>query len=522
MLIRDANGDGALDKPVELCNLVKNCQGILPLNGQLYVVGTGSEGPGFYRLSDSDNDAKPDQAKLLLKFNGTSAEHGPHAPVLGPDGLVYLVLGNHTKPETEAAATSPYRGAIEGDLLTPRYEDPRGHAAGIKAPGGVVIRTDTEGSFIETFAGGLRNSYDVAFNRHGELFTYDSDMEWDTGLPWYRPTRINHLTSGAECGWRSGWAVWPEYFYDSLPAVFDTGRGSPTGVACYNHVMYPRRYHDALFVGDWAAGRILAVRMKPQGGSYAAEVETFVEGRPLNITDLAIGPDGGLYFCTGGRGTSGGIYRVVWNGKVPPAMTDPGQGIEIAIRQPQLDSAWARQNCALVQQQLGEAWSTGLKAIADDVKRPVEQRCRALDLMQLLGPFPETSQLVRLAEDASELVRAKAAYLMGIHADEATGGALVKLLSDADPGVQRAACEAMVRSGHHPSIQDLLPLLGSSERFVAFARDSAAGAYACGRLERHGSSNRRTHACFCKALWPCCRRTPGWRGSTRSCNGICT
>jgi putative heme-binding domain-containing protein len=159
----------------------------------------------------------------------------------------------------------------------------------------------------------------------------------------------------------------------------------------------------------------------------------------------------------------------VWNGKVPPAMTDPGQGIEIAIRQPQLDSAWARQNCALVQQQMGDAWSTGLKAIAADAKRPPEQRCRALDLMQLLGPFPETSQLARLAEDANELVRAKAAYLMGIHADEATGAALVKLLSDADPGVQRAACEAMVRSGHHPSIQDLLPLLGSQERFVAFA-----------------------------------------------------
>jgi hypothetical protein len=117
-------------------------------------------------------------------------------------------------------------------------------------------------------------------------------MEWDVGLPWYRPTRINHLSSGAECGWRSGWAVWPDYFYDSLPAVTETGRGSPTGVAFYNHVMFPRRYHDALFVGDWGSGRILAVRMRPQAGTYVAEVETFVEGRPLNITDLVVGPTG--------------------------------------------------------------------------------------------------------------------------------------------------------------------------------------------------------------------------------------
>ena len=50
----------------------------------------------------------------------------------------------------------------------------------------------------------------------------------------------------------------------------------------------------------------------------------------------------------------------------------------------------------MIQQQFGEAWNTELPAIADDAKCPPEQRCRALDLMQLLGPFPETSLLVRL------------------------------------------------------------------------------------------------------------------------------
>ena len=34
---------------------------------------------------------------------------------------------------------------------------------------------------------GYRNAYDIAFNADGELFTYDSDMEWDMGTPWYRP-----------------------------------------------------------------------------------------------------------------------------------------------------------------------------------------------------------------------------------------------------------------------------------------------------------------------------------------------
>ena len=38
---------------------------------------------------------------------------------------------------------------------------------------------------------GYRNPYDLAFNRHGDLFTYDSDMEWDVNTPWYRPTRVS-------------------------------------------------------------------------------------------------------------------------------------------------------------------------------------------------------------------------------------------------------------------------------------------------------------------------------------------
>jgi putative heme-binding domain-containing protein len=494
MLIRDRDNDGVLDKPTLLTDVVKNCQGILPLNGQLFVVGAGSEGPGFYCLSDEDNDGRPETARLLLKFTGEASEHGAHAPVLGPDGLIYLVLGNHTRQEAEADSNSPYSGAIEGDML-PRYEDPRGHAAGVKAPGGTVIRTDTSGSFVETFAGGLRNSYDIAFNRRGDLFAYDSDMEWDLGLPWYRPTRVSYLPSGAECGWRSGWAVWPEYFYDSLPAVVETGRGSPTGIVFYHHVMYPRRYHDALFVGDWAGGRILAVRMRADGGGYSAETETLVEGRPLNVTDLTVGPDGALYFCTGGRGTEGGIYRVVWNGRVPPAMTDLGRGIEVAIRQPQLDSAWARQKCAMAKHQLGDEWDQQIASIAANGSNKPEDRLRALDLMQLLGPFPESRLLVELSRDTNELVRAKAAYLMGIHPDELTRGALVRLLGDSDAAVQRQACESLARAGHAAKFKDLEPLLDSSNRFVAYQAALAAKHIPVEEL-REGALKTESHRAF--------------------------
>ena len=47
-------------------------------------------------------------------------------------------------------------------------------------------------------------AYDPAFNGDGEMFPYDADIAWDVGLPWYRPTRVLHLVSGADYGWRHG------------------------------------------------------------------------------------------------------------------------------------------------------------------------------------------------------------------------------------------------------------------------------------------------------------------------------
>jgi len=467
LLIVDKDDDGLVETVTTYCEKVKSSHGILALNGQVFVVGEGPQGSGFYRLTDEDQDGAIDDVKLLVGFKQSVVEHGAHSPVLGPDGLIYLVIGNHATPKTEYEPNSPYHHYYEGDLVQPRYEDANGHATGVKAPGGAVLRTNIDGSFVQIFAGGLRNPYDIAFNREGELFTYDADMEWDVGLPWYRPTRVNHVIAGAEFGWRSGWAKWPDYYVDSLGPVVDTGRGSPAGIAFYNHHQYPARYHNALFACDWSQGRILAVRTTPGEGSYTGKSEVFLEGHPLNATDLAVGPEGWLYFCTGGRGTEGGVYRIVWTGRVPlqPKLT----GIMEAIRQPQLQSAWARQKIATVQQKLGDEWDRHLVAVAESPRYSLADRARALDLMQLVGPFPTTTLLASLSKDSQAELRAKAAYLMGIHTDESTGARLAELLGDAEPRVRRIACESLVRGGYHPSADGLARLLADGNRSVAWS-----------------------------------------------------
>jgi putative heme-binding domain-containing protein len=468
ILLYDSNGDKIPERVRTYCDKVKNIQGILPLNGEVFVTGDGPDGIALYRLADKDRDGVLENVRTLVRFKCEVGEHGPHGIVLGPDGLIYCLLGNHTELDGEYETGSPHRDFYDTDLVA-KYEDPGGHAVGIKAPGGVVIRTDTEGSGVQLVAGGLRNPYDLAFNRDGELFIHDADMESDEGTSWYRPTRLAHIVPGGEYGWRSGWSKWPDYYVDSLPPVVETGRGSPAGIVTYSHFMFPVRYHGAIFTADWSQGRILAIKLKRSGASYTATTETFLEGNPLNVTDLEVGPDGWLYFCTGGRGTSGGVYRVTWKGQVPKDVTDIGTGLTAVIRQPQPASSWARQNIASLRKQLGANWDKSLMGVARTAANPPHYRLQALDLLQLYGPTPTTELLLELSKEPNEAVRAKSAELMGLHANRVTHQRLVEMLDDGDRAVRRKVCEALARADQAPPLDKILTLLASDDRFEAWA-----------------------------------------------------
>lgn len=313
-LLRLALREGRVEKVEPVPAPVRFAMGLLFAHGSLYANARGPDGAGLYRLADRNgNDQfEPEEMTLLKKFDGGS-EHGYHALALGPDKRIYVLNGNGTKVPAGLAPTSAHRNYREDVLsLNP---DETNATGGPPAPAGYILRTDAEGKEWEMFAGGLRNAYGFDFNPDGELFVFDSDMEWDWGTPWYRPTRVLHAVSGGEYGWRDGPRAWPDYYEDSLPAVANVGIGSPTGVRFAGRSRFPPKYRRALFALDWSYGRIFAVHLEPRGASYGGSVEIFLRGTPLNLTDLAFGPDGAMYFITGGRGTQSGLYRVAYTGE---------------------------------------------------------------------------------------------------------------------------------------------------------------------------------------------------------------
>ncbi|MCG8652295.1 MAG: c-type cytochrome [Pirellulales bacterium] len=277
---------------------LEECRGLLFVGDDLYANANNSK--GLYRLSGLGQDRFAAPELVFASSGGVG--HGRNDLALGPDGMIYSIHGDAVDlPTGVTDHTSPLREA-------------RG---GRKTSEGHLVRIDPKQGTVEVLAGGLRNPFGIDFNPAGDLFTYDADAEYDMGAPWYRPTRVSQLVVGGDYGWRGVTRSWPSYYPDHADNArpnLDIGKGSPTAVKFGSRSHFPATYREALFILDWAYGRVLAVHCLPRGSSYLMSSETFLQGRPLNVTDLDFGPDGAMYLITGGRKTQSALYRVRYVG----------------------------------------------------------------------------------------------------------------------------------------------------------------------------------------------------------------
>ena len=403
------------------------------------LVCSGGDGLQIYR--DDNRDDRADGPPEVFLRIATGAEHSAHSIQHGPDGWWYVIAGNESGVSAAYATlpTSPIR---------------RPHA-------GVLLRLKSELSGGEIFADGFRNAYDFAFNRRGDLFTFDSDGERDVSLPWYRPTRVFQVRPMSNVGWVSRSWKRPATFFDMPPVVGAFGRGSPTGVVCYRHDAFPERFRDVVLVCDWTFGRVIGLQLRMDGSRWTCEPFDFMTAIGqfgFAPTDIEVGPDGSLYVSIGGRGTRGGVFRITWTGS-PAAPSDDENTTELesilAAKQPL--SSWSRAKWVPLAEAFGR---DAFDAAALDSDLSELQRIRAIEIATELFGGPSDRTISRLHEAQPETVRARAAWSIGRRQPTAPNTRLLRRFMDDDhPFVVRTALEALASAGAETDFGEILPQL---------------------------------------------------------------
>ncbi len=473
----DLDGDGVFDSYEVIAEGLgwRGPQGLLVVEDNLFAVG----GDGIQRFSGY-RSGKPlvHAGRVGKKFN-TGGDHDAHTLLRGHDGYLYFMAGNGSGIEGRKHITE-----ASSPCLTEREAS--------------VFRISPNGKQWECVGSGGRNPPSLGMNYLGELFSFDSDMEWHVGLPWYRPVRLNHWLTGGDQGWHDMGAL-PSYYIDNLPPVLEVGRGSPTSGRFYEHVQFPETYRNSFIVCDYrwkresddqyaTTGRLVAFFLKRDGARWTATMEPLARprpgaldraGRPINfaLVDTEIAPDGSLFITDHNQG----IWRLMYDPErrgprpIQPKWTE--------VRVPKSDDEWRHRTDELISlPQPGAEWSrlrevelrrmaniqqSDLYVLALSSNLPIEQRLRALRLAasEFSGLPPDFA--TKLAADGSPEMRGQAAWLMGI-SQQASNGPLLHLLKDRDSFVRRRAAEALTRK-ELEDCEPLLTALGDADRMVAYA-----------------------------------------------------
>lgn len=284
-------------------------QGIEVVDDTLYTVDNGSAAGGKYGtdegyrvLQNSDGevvafDVEPDgsltnRRTVLSGFPVVNGDHALHQIETGPDGRLYLSVGH--------LGGEKYPEMFEDGSYAPSEEDHPNHQYL-----GTVVSFEPDGSDVEIVASGLRNVYDLTFDRHGNLFGANNDGMSIRSKVW---ESLLHITEGAYFGY-------PEYgTFDASPPDVEVADPlwvldgvQSTGVETTGDIAD----RDGVVVG--LAGKAVFVPLeRGEAGVYVPEFlrpePTLAEfdGAPIIVES---GPESSLWIGSSGREDRLSVYR---------------------------------------------------------------------------------------------------------------------------------------------------------------------------------------------------------------------
>lgn len=463
----DKDGDGVFDGYEVIAAELgwRGPQGILVYGDRLFAVG--GDGIQLYEGYASGGPLRH-VGRIGAKL-GTGGDHDSHTLLRGHDGYIYFMAGNGAGIKDRQHITSHNSPAlIEREAS--------------------VFRISPDGKDWECIANGGRNPPNLGQNYLGDFFSFDSDMEWHVGLPWYRPVRLNHWVIGGDQGWQEVGA-YPPYYIDNLPGILDIGRGSPTWGVFYEHIQFPEQYKNAYIVCDYrwkgestddyrTTGRLVAFHLQRSGSRWKAEMETLVRPKPgakdaagrsipFALVDVDVGPDGSLYVTDHNQG----IWRILYDPKktnsLAPHLVKPKSisALDELLTLPQPASEWSRLESERLLAKMGRDSRDELVAFARIANSPLDHRLAAI---RLLAPNFKSFDLTKtFARDEEPEIRAQAAWLAGLRGGDDLD-ILHTLVKDKDPFVRRRTLEALTRHATMRWLPDIKVALADKDRTVRY------------------------------------------------------
>ena len=353
-----------------------------------------SHAPDLIKYTDVNRDGKFDPAVdkkeiLLTGFGGIDHDHSLHAVVAGPDGKLYLNLGNCGGVFTDKSG-KVFRVVSNYEFpVGPPNPFNRAKEMGQKSDDGFVwiagasARMNDDATGVEVIGNGYRNSYEHFPSSFGDLFQGDNDdsmscrtsyvLEYasagfttPTGQS-FRSVRRGPAQSFSRAHWRQ-----------DDPDTFDVGdiygSGSPSGMVIYENGALDEKWNGTLLSCESSRNTIFAYKLKPQKAGFKLDAESRLEwltsnpdkefygvdfNKPKKETkakekvlfrpsDICVGPDGAIYIAdwydarVGGHQTLddealGSIYRLAPKGfksVIPKLDLSTPQGAVDALRNP--------------------------------------------------------------------------------------------------------------------------------------------------------------------------------------------
>ena len=308
-------------------------------SGYFYIWYTGQGGDTVLarlKVSNDPDIADPNSEQEILKVEQPFGNHNGGRLRFGPDGMLYLGLGDG------GGAFDPENAGQDGGTLLAKLiridVDPANGTYAIPPDNPF---TNNPGIENEIWAQGLRNPWRISFDRMtGDLYIADVGQgEWE---------EINVQAASSTGGQNYGWSVMEgsectgggnacDQSGLTLPVFqysHDGGNCSVTGGEVYRGQAYPNMHGMYLF-GDYCSGNVWGL-MK-DGNNW---VTSSLADTAYRISTFGLGEDGSLYLSD----INGGIYLVSDGNVVPegatinPGMNDAwfypatdGQGMLISV-----------------------------------------------------------------------------------------------------------------------------------------------------------------------------------------------